>query len=161
MARSLSDEAIHSLSWLWIASSPTLLAMTTGTNLTLRAVIGAAFVAAGAVDADPRAPPRVLDPFPDEARQVLQRRGPERLDLVEQLVVQHLLHLRDGALEQAEIEHHPRRGIGRAAHGNLGAKRVAVDLLAGRAQCRSRQRMGRLEPERFRQFPHSKNPTFI
>src|SRR5260370_21113591 len=103
MARSVSNEAIHSLLWLWIASSPTLLAMTTGTNLTLRAVIGAAFVAAVAVDADPRDPPRVLDSFPDEARQVLQGRGPQRLALVKQLVVQHPLHLRDVALEQAEI----------------------------------------------------------
>jgi hypothetical protein len=33
-----------------------------------------------------------------------------------------------------------------------------VDFLACRAQRRSRQRMRRLEPERFRQFPHFKSP---
>src|ERR1700748_2513694 len=110
-------------------------------RLALRTVISAAFVAAVAMNAHPRDRPRMLDPFPDEARQVLQGRGPERLDLVEQLVVEHLLHLRDVALEQAEIEHHPRRRVGRAAHSDLGAERMAVDFLALRTQCRSRQRM--------------------
>ena len=99
----------------------------------LRAVIGAALVAAVAVHADPRHLAGVLDPLPDEARQVFQRRRPERLDLVEELVVERLLHLGHAAFEQAEIEHHAGRGIGRAAHADLGAERMAVDFLAGRA----------------------------
>src|SRR3954464_11307638 len=51
---------------------------------TLRPKITAAFVAAVAVHADARQPAGMRDPLPDEAREVFQRRGPERLDVVEQ-----------------------------------------------------------------------------
>src|SRR5258708_13997059 len=107
--------------------------MTTEASLTLRAVVSATLVAAVAVHADPRDPGRALHPFPDKARKVLQRRRSKRVDFVEQFVVEHLSYLNHAALEQAEVQHHPCRGIGRAAHGHLGTERVAVDLLACRA----------------------------
>src|SRR5260221_8590946 len=124
-------------------------------RLALRAVIGAAFVAAVAVNTHPRDPPRMRKALPDEARKVLQRRRSERLDLVEQLVVEHFLHLRHTMLEQAEIQHHPGRRIGRAAHGDLGAERVAVDFFACCAQRRTGQRMGCLESETILSVPTS------
>src|ERR1700733_14023504 len=69
-------------------------------------------------------------------------------------MVECLPDLGHAAFEQAKVEQHPGRGIGRAAHDDLGPERVAVDLLAGRAIGRSRQGVRRLESERFRQFPH-------
>src|SRR5260221_13496709 len=86
----------------------------------LRSEIGAALVAAVAVNADAGDFSGVLQPLEDEARQVLQRRLPQRLDLVEELVVERLLHLRHAAFEQAEIEHHSRGRIGRATQAHLG-----------------------------------------
>src|SRR6266700_8306829 len=90
---------------------------------TLRAVIGAAFVAAVAVDADPRDVAGVLDPLEDEARQVFQGRQPERLDPVEQLVVEGVADVGHAAREQAEIDYHSSVRIRRAAHGDFGAER--------------------------------------
>src|SRR5258708_13098633 len=49
----------------------------------LRPVIGAAFVAAITVDAHPRDPSSVLQPIPDQAREVFQRRRAERPDPVQ------------------------------------------------------------------------------
>src|SRR5258708_35016653 len=129
-------------------------------NLTVRAVIGAALVAAVAVNTYPRDLPRMREALPDKARKVLQRRRPKRLDLVEQLVVEHFLDLRHPTLQQPQIQHHPGRGIGRAAHRYLCTEGVAVDFLACRTQGRSRQRMRCLEPERFCQLPHFKNSKF-
>src|SRR5260221_4364934 len=129
-------------------------------NLTVRAVIGAALVAAVAVNTFPRDLPRMREALPDKARKVLQRRRPKRLDLVEQLVVEHFLDLRHPTLQQPQIQHHPGRGIGRAAHRYLCTEGVAVDFLACRTQSRSRQRMRCLEPERFCQLPHFKHSKF-
>src|SRR5260370_10878092 len=128
--------------------------MTANSNLTLRPEVSAALVATVAVNADARDLSGVLNPLPDEARQVFQRRRSQRYDIVQELVVERLLHLRHAAFEQAEIEQHPGCGIGGTAQAHFGAERVAVDFLAGRAKGRSRQRMRGLETERFRQFPH-------
>src|SRR5258708_19857411 len=153
------------ISMQWSPEVLAILFKRTGTRfaskrLALRAVIGAAFVAAVAVNTHPRDPPRMRKALPDEARKVLQRRRSERLDLVEQLVVEHFLDLRHTTLQQPQIQHHPGRGIGRAAHRYLCTEGVAVDFLACRTQCRSRQRMRCLEPERFCQLPHFKNSKF-
>src|SRR5664279_5024181 len=56
-------------------------------KLILWAEIAAALVAAIAMNAYPRDRAGVLNLLPDKARKVLQRRRPQRLDLVEQLVV--------------------------------------------------------------------------
>ena len=96
-------------------------------------------------NADARDLAGVLDPLPDEPRDVFQRRRAQRLDLVEQLVVERQADLFHAALEQAEIDHHAGLRIGRAAHAHLGAKRVAVNFLAGRAEGRALQRMRGLE----------------
>src|SRR3954447_14703409 len=72
----------------------------------LRTVIGAALVATVAVNADAGEHAHRRQPLPDEARQVFQRRGAERLDLVEELVVEHHAHVLDRPLKQAEIDHH-------------------------------------------------------
>ncbi len=85
--------------------------------------------------------------------------APQRLDLVEKFVIEHLLHIVHAALEQAEIHHHPGRGIGCSANADLGAKRMAVNFLAGIAQRRSGQRMRGLETEGLRQFPHRDCPV--
>src|SRR5579871_1187752 len=138
----------------WMASSLTLLAMTVKVTLTLRTVVGAALTATIAENAYARDPAGMLSAVKDEAGQVFQRGMAEACDLVEQLVVEGLLHVRDGVLEQAEIEHHSACQVRCAAHRDLGAEGMAVDLFARRAQCRARQRMRRFEPERFRQFPH-------
>src|SRR5216684_579881 len=127
-------------------------------RLALWAIISAALVATVTVYAHPRDRARALNPIPDEARKVLQRRRSKRVDLVEQFVVEHLAHLGHASFEKAEVQYHACRGIGRAAHRYLGTERVAMDLLARRAKRRSAQRMGGLEPERFRQFPHPENP---
>src|SRR5262245_50575499 len=68
----------------------------------LRTVIGAALVATVTVNADAGQPVDVLEPLPDEAREVFQRRHAQRLDLVEVLVVQRQPHVLDGALDEAE-----------------------------------------------------------
>src|SRR4051794_6224882 len=127
-------------------------------RLFLRSEIRTALVATVPMDADARDLARVLNPIPDEARDIFQRRGPQRLDPVQELVVQRLLYLRHAAFEQAEIEHHSGGGVGRAAHADFGAKRVAVDFLAGRAEGGSRQRMRGFKAKRFRQFPHRESP---
>src|SRR5690348_8376095 len=57
---------------VWIASSLTLLAMTVKVTLTLRSEIGAALVAAVAMDADAGQRAALLQALPDEARQVFQ-----------------------------------------------------------------------------------------
>src|SRR3954454_4179485 len=106
---------------------------------TLRTVIGAALVATVAVDADAGELADRGEPLPDEAREVFQRRRAQRLDLVEVLVIKRHAHVLDGALDQAEIDHHAGFGIGRAAQRHLGAKGVAVDLFAISAESRSRQ----------------------
>ena len=77
----------------------------------------------------------------NEARNVFQRRRSQRLDLVQKLVVEGLADLFHAAFEQAEIHYHAGLRIGRAAHAHLGAKRVAVNFLAGGAEGRSLQRM--------------------
>src|SRR2546429_5351927 len=117
----------------------------TAINLTLRPEISAAFVATVAMNADARDLAGVLEAFPDEARDVFQRRSAQRVDLVQKLVVEGLADLFHAAFEQAEIQHHAGLRIGRAAHAHLGAKRVAVNFLAGRAEGRPLQRMGGLE----------------
>src|SRR5260221_8168415 len=61
-------------------------------RLALRAVIGAAFVAAVAVNTHPRDPPPMRKALPDETLKALQRRPPEPLDLLAPLVVEHFLH---------------------------------------------------------------------
>src|SRR3982074_3097018 len=103
----------------------------------LRSEIGAALVAAVAVNADAGDLSGVLQPFKDEARQVFQRWLPQRLDLVEELMVERLLHFRHAAFEQAEVEQHSRGRIGRAAQAHFGTKRVTVDFLTGLAERRS------------------------
>src|SRR6185503_1822710 len=125
----------------WIASSLTLLAMTAKVTLSLRPEISTALVATVAMNADTRDLAGVLDPLEDIARNIFQRRRSQRLDLVEELVVERLAHLFDAALEQAEVHHHAGGRIGRAAHAHLGAKRVAVNFLAVRAEGRPLQRM--------------------
>src|SRR5207245_629071 len=110
-----------------------LLAMTAVVTLALRPVIGAALVAAVAMHADAGNLPGVLQPLPDEARKVFQGRRTQRLDAVEQLVVEHLANVSDTLVEQAEVEHHAGLWIRRAADADLGAEGVAVDFLAGRA----------------------------
>src|SRR5690349_13888017 len=127
------SEAIHRAAEEkeWIASSLTLLAMTATITLALRSVIGAALVAAVAMDGDAHDRARMLHAFEDEARQVLQRRRPQRLDPVQELVVEDFLDVREAPLQQAEIEQHAGFRIGSAAHGDLGTERMAVNLLAG------------------------------
>src|SRR5438874_2486398 len=133
----------------WIASS--LAPRNDGEcNLALRPKISAALVATVAVHADAGDLSGVLQLVPDEARKILQRRRAERFHPVEQLVVERLVHLGHAALQEAKIEHHAGHGIRRAADADFGAKRVAVNFLARRAKRRSRQRMRRLEAERFR-----------
>jgi hypothetical protein len=83
----------------------------------------------------------VLDTLEDVARDIFQRRRSKRLDVVEKLVVEGLADLVHPSFEQAEIQHHAGGRIGRAAHAHLGAKRVAVNFLAGRAEGRPLQRM--------------------
>src|SRR5262245_60846608 len=61
----------------------------------LRPVIGAALVAAVAMHADAGDLTGVLQPLPDEAREVFQRRRTQRLDAIEQLVVEHLAYIGD------------------------------------------------------------------
>src|SRR5882762_470675 len=129
-------------------------------GLTLRAEIAATLVAAVTVHAHPGDAAGALDPLPDKARKILQRRRSKRVDVVEQFVIEHFPHLGHASFEQAEVQHHACRGIGHAAHGHLGAERVAVDFLACRTQRRSGQRMRGLEAERFRQFPHLKESNF-
>src|SRR6478736_3025552 len=85
----------------------------------LRSEIGAAFVATVTMNADARDLACVLEALPDEARQVFQRRRPERLDLVQELVVERLLHLSHTAFEQAEIVQHSRGGVRRAAQADF------------------------------------------
>src|SRR6185436_636211 len=120
--------------------------------------ISAALVATVAVNADAGDFAGVLDPLPDEARQVFQRRRSQRFDLVQELVVERLADLVHAAFEQAEIEHHAGCGIGGAAHAHFGAKGVAVDFLAGRAKGRSLEEMRSFKAKRFRQFPHLESP---
>src|SRR5882757_11558405 len=74
--------------------------------LTLRAEIGATLVAAVTVHAHPRDPAGALEPLPDKARKVLQRRRSERVDVVEQFVIEHYPHLGHAPFEQAEVQHH-------------------------------------------------------
>src|SRR5688572_15242347 len=75
-------------------------------RLALRPEIRAALVATVAMNADAGDLAGVLDPLPDEARQVFQRRRAQRLDLVQKLVVEGLADLLHAAFEQAEIQHH-------------------------------------------------------
>src|SRR5205085_10537392 len=63
------------------------------TSLALRSVIGAAFVAAVTMHADAGDLTGVLHPLPDKAREIFQCRKAQRLDLVEQLVIELLAHL--------------------------------------------------------------------
>src|SRR5829696_3606225 len=113
----------------------------TSMRLALWPKVGAALVATVAVNADTRNLAGVLDPFKDVARDIFQRRHSQRLDLVQELVVEGLADFFHAAFEQAQIQHHAGGGIGRAAHAHLGTKRVAVNFLAVRAEGRSLQRM--------------------
>src|SRR5262249_55440121 len=76
----------------------------------------------------------MLYPFPDEPRKILERRRSQRLDPVEQLVIEHLLHVRDAALELAEINDHSRLRIGLAGDSDLGAERMPMNFLTYTAQ---------------------------
>src|SRR5205085_6639494 len=96
--------------------------------------ISAALVATVAMNADAGDLAGMLEALPDEARDIFQCRRSQRLDLVQKLVIEGLADLFHAAFEQAEIQHHAGGWIGRAAHAHFGAKRVAVNFLAGRAE---------------------------
>src|SRR5437016_4668464 len=116
-----------------VAGSIAPLTMTTTRScprLTMRPVIGAAFPATVAVDADPGDPSGVLQPIPNEAREVFQGRPAERLDPVQQPMIKRLADRRHALLQNPEIQHHAGRRIGRAADGHFGTERMTVDRLA-------------------------------
>ncbi len=126
-----------------------------------RAVIGAAFVAAVAMDADARDLPACCSRSQMKRDRFSSVGAPSASILLSNLWSSVFCTSAMRALEQAEVEHHAGRGIGRAAHGDLGAERMAVDFLAGLAERRAGQRMRRLEAERFRQFPHRKSDAEV
>src|SRR2546429_5149166 len=78
----------------------------TAINLTLRPEISAAFVATVAMNADAGDLAGVLEAFPDEARDVFQRRSAQRVDLVMELVVEGLPYLFHSSFDKAKIHHH-------------------------------------------------------
>src|SRR6185437_14147724 len=67
----------------------------------LRPEVRAAFAATGTMHADAGDLTRGLNPLPDETREVLKRRQAKAGDVVEQLVVELLLHIGDTAFEQS------------------------------------------------------------
>src|SRR3569833_703435 len=64
--------------------------------------IGAALMAGVAVDAAAGDGADMLEALIDEAREVLERRQSDRLDLVEKLVIEHLLGLRHRGRQQPQ-----------------------------------------------------------
>src|SRR6516165_2152775 len=98
---------------------------------------GATLVATVAMDADASQPAEMGKALADEAREVFQRRGAQRLDLVEKLVVERQQHVFDRKLEEAEIDHHADHKIRRAAQAHLDAEGMAVNLFAGCAKRRT------------------------
>src|SRR5262245_50180189 len=85
-------------------------------NSSLWSVLGPALAATVAVNADRGEPVDMRGPFPDEAREIFQCRRPERLDPVEQLVVERLLNLGNAPLQKAKVHHHAAFGIRHATH---------------------------------------------
>src|SRR6266516_3509760 len=121
--------------------------------------IAACLIAAVTIHGDASHAACMLNPLPNEFREIFQRRGPQRLDAIEQLVIEHLLHIADAALELPEIHDHSGLRIRLTANRDLRAERVPMDLLAGGPQGRAGDRMGGFEPERFGQLPHHRIPS--
>jgi hypothetical protein len=79
---------------------------------------------------------------------------PACLDPIEKLVVEGALDIGDAAGQQPEIDQHAGQRIRGTAQGDLGAKRMAMDFLAGLTERRVGQRMRGFKTEGFGQFPH-------
>ena len=56
-------------------------------------------------------------------------------------------YLRKDAVENDEVDQHAAARVRNAPHGNFGAKRMAMNFLAGRAERCSHEGVSGLEPE--------------
>ena len=89
----------------------------------------------------------------DVAAEVLQRGDAQVGDLVEEMVIEPVAHLRDLGPEQRQIDHHA-LGIGCAAHGHFGLVGVAMHAAAALGLDHAAQRVGGLEVKALGQFVH-------
>src|SRR5262245_35784116 len=72
----------------------------------IRPEVAAGLAATVAMHGDPRDCANTLDALPNEARQILQGRRPQRVDVVEELVIERATQLRDLPLEQTSVDDH-------------------------------------------------------
>src|SRR5580700_3245259 len=128
---------------------------------TYRPLIAAGFLAAVAEHGDAGHVAGLLHVIEYEARQMLERRRAERVDLVEMLVIEARPDVLKPLLQHPEVDDHSGGRVGNAPDGDLGPIGVAVDLLAGRAQRGAGDGVRGLEPERLGQLPHQRIPTVL